>query len=77
MTMRMTMVALITLAAAAFAQDPPSGRGGRGRMGFDGPPGPGGPIESGAWILRGRPVLVQLVAQADQKMRLVLGQIPD
>ena len=51
--MRMTMVALIALAAGAFAQGPPPGRGGRGRMGFDGPPGPGGPVgEFGAGILR-------------------------
>ena len=50
--MRMTMVALIALAAGAFAQGPPPGRGGRGRMGFDGP-GPGGPGgEFGAGILR-------------------------
>ncbi len=53
MTMRMKMFALIALAAAAFAQGPPPGRGGRGRMGFDGPAGAGGPLESGAWILRG------------------------
>src|SRR4051794_9945912 len=53
MTMRMTMVALIALAAAAFAQGPPPGRGGRGRMGFDGPAGLGGPLEAGAWMLRG------------------------
>src|ERR1035441_3850729 len=52
-TMRITIVALIALAAGAFAQGPPPGRGGRGRMGFDGPPGPGGPgVESGAGILR-------------------------
>jgi hypothetical protein len=45
------MVALIALAAGAFAQGPPPGRGGRGRMGFDGPgPGPAG--EFGAGILR-------------------------
>ena len=51
--MRITIVALIALAAGAFAQGPPPGRGGRGRMGFDGPPGPGGPgVESGAGILR-------------------------
>lgn len=51
--MRITMVALIALAAGAFAQGPPPGRGGRGRMGFDGPPGPGGPpIEYGGGILR-------------------------
>ena len=51
--MRMTMIVLIALAASAFAQGPPPGRGGRGRMGFDGPPGPGGPpIESGPGILR-------------------------
>jgi hypothetical protein len=51
--MRMTIVALIALAAGAFAQGPPPGRGGRGRMGFDGPPGPGGPmVESGAGIVR-------------------------
>ena len=43
MTMRMTMVALIALAAGAFAQGPPPGRGGRGRMGFDGPARAGGP----------------------------------
>src|ERR1039457_4270724 len=49
-TMRITIVALIALAAGAFAQGPPPGRGGRGRMGFDGPPGPG--VESGAGILR-------------------------
>ena len=50
--MRMTMVALIALAAGAFAQGPPPGRGGRGRMGFDGP-GPGGRAgEFGAGILR-------------------------
>jgi hypothetical protein len=49
--MRMTIVALIALAASAFAQGPPPGRGGRGRMGFGGPPGgPGG--EFGAGILR-------------------------
>jgi hypothetical protein len=47
------MVALLALAAAAWAQGPPPGRGGRGRMGFDGPPGPGGPGgEPGAGILR-------------------------
>ena len=51
--MRMTIVVVIALAAGAFAQGPPAGRGGRGRMGFDGTPGPGGPmIESGAGILR-------------------------
>jgi hypothetical protein len=50
--MRMTMVVLIALAAGAFAQGPPQGRGGRGRMGFDGPPGPGGPLEPGAGMLR-------------------------
>jgi len=51
--MRMTMIALIALAAGALAQGPPPGRGGRGRMGFDGAPGPGGPpIESGPGILR-------------------------
>src|ERR1035438_9271549 len=50
MTMRTRMIALIALAAGAFAQGPPPGRGGRGRMGFDGPPGPG--VESGAGILR-------------------------
>jgi hypothetical protein len=51
--MRMTMIALIALAAGALAQGPPPGRGGRGRMGFDGPPGRGGPAgESGAGILR-------------------------
>jgi hypothetical protein len=51
--MRMTIVAIIALAAGAFAQGPPPGRGGRGRMGFDGPPGPGGPAsEFGAGILR-------------------------
>ena len=50
--MRLTMVALIALAAGAFAQGPPTGRGGRGRMGFDGP-GPGGPGgDFGAAILR-------------------------
>src|ERR1017187_3369971 len=49
-TMRITIVALIALAAGAFAQGPPPGRGGRGRPGFDGPPGPG--VESGAGILR-------------------------
>src|ERR1039457_330843 len=49
--MRITIFALIALAAGAFAQGPPPGRGGRGRMSFDGPPG--GPIgESGAGILR-------------------------
>jgi hypothetical protein len=51
--MRMTIVALIALAAGAFAQGPPPGRGARGRMGFDGPSGPGGPAsEFGAGILR-------------------------
>src|ERR1035438_6927609 len=51
-TMRMTIVGLIVLAAAAWAQGPPLGRGGRGRMGFDGS-GPGGPkVESGAGIIR-------------------------
>jgi hypothetical protein len=51
--MRITIVALIALAAVALAQGPPPGRGGRGRMGFDGPAGPGGPpIESGPGILR-------------------------
>ena len=40
--MRMTIIALIALAACAFAQGPPPGRGGRGRMGFDGPPAPAG-----------------------------------
>jgi hypothetical protein len=49
--MRMTILALIAL-AAAFAQGPPPGRGGRGRMGFDGSPGPGGPMEPGAGMLR-------------------------
>jgi hypothetical protein len=49
--MRMTIVALIAMAAAAFAQGPPPGRGGRERMGLDGAPGGGGPMgESG--ILR-------------------------
>src|ERR1035438_10269795 len=53
MTMRMTIVALISLAAVALAQGPPPGRGGRGHMGFDGPPGPGGPGgEPGGGILR-------------------------
>ena len=51
-TMRMTIVALIALAAGAFAQGPPPGRGGRGRMGFDGLPVPAGRIESGAGMLR-------------------------
>src|ERR1035437_6324432 len=52
-TMRITIVSLIALAAVALAQGPPPGRGGRGRMGFDGPAGPGGPpIESGPGILR-------------------------
>jgi hypothetical protein len=47
------MVALLALAAGAWAQGPPPGRGGRGRMGFDGPPGRGGPGgEPGAGILR-------------------------
>jgi hypothetical protein len=50
--MRMTIVALIALAAGAFAQGPPPARGGRERMGFDGIPGPGGPIEPGAGMLR-------------------------
>ena len=51
--MRMTIFALIALAAGALAQGPPPGRGGRGRMGFDGPPGPGGPAgEFGGGILR-------------------------
>jgi hypothetical protein len=51
--MRMRIVVPIALAAVAFAQGPPPGRGGRGRMGFDGPAGPGGPmIESGAGVLR-------------------------
>ncbi len=50
--MRMTIVALIALAAGAFAQGPLPGRGGRERMGFDGIPGPGGPIEPGAGMLR-------------------------
>ena len=51
--MRMTIVALIALAAVAFAQGPPPGRGGPGRLGFDGPSGRGGPpIESGPGILR-------------------------
>ena len=51
--MRMTMIALLALAAGVWAQGPPPGRGGRGRMGFDGPPGPGGPGgEPGAGILR-------------------------
>src|ERR1700675_1466087 len=51
--MRMTIVAVIALAAGAFAQGPPPGRGGRGRLGFDGTPRPGGPIaESGAGMLR-------------------------
>ena len=51
--MRMTIVALIALAAGAFAQGPPPGRGGRGRMGFDGRSGAGGPGgEFGAGILR-------------------------
>ena len=40
--MRMTIVGLIVLAACAWAQGPPPGRGGRGHMGFDGS-GPGGP----------------------------------
>ena len=52
-TMRITIVALIALAAGALAQGPPPGRAGRGHMGFDGPPGPGGSgVESGAGILR-------------------------
>jgi hypothetical protein len=51
--MRITIVALIALAAVAFAQGPPPGRGGQGRMGFDRPPGPGGPNNgSGVGILR-------------------------
>jgi hypothetical protein len=51
--MRITIVALIALAAGAFAQGPPPGRGGRGRMGLDGPPVPGGLIGgSAAGILR-------------------------
>ena len=50
--MRMTILALIALAAGAFAQGPPPGRGGRGRMGFEGSPGPGGLIEPGAGMLR-------------------------
>src|SRR6266536_8537 len=51
--LRTTIVALIALTAAGFAQGQPPGRGGRGRMGFDGPPGPGGPMmDSGAGILR-------------------------
>ena len=40
--MRMTIVALMVMAAGAWAQGPPPVRGGRGRMGFDGS-GPGGP----------------------------------
>src|ERR1022692_2649199 len=47
-TMRMTIAGLIVLAAAAWAQGPPPGRGGRGRMGFDG----SGPGESGRGIFR-------------------------
>jgi hypothetical protein len=50
--MRMTILALIALAAGAFAQGPPPGRGGRGRMGFEGSPGTGGPMEPGAGMLR-------------------------
>jgi hypothetical protein len=51
--MRMTMVALIALAAGALAQGPPPGRGGRGRMGFNGTSGPGGQaVEPGGGILR-------------------------
>ena len=50
--MRITVIALVAVAATAFAQGPPPGRGGRGRMGLDGPPGAGGMIESGAGILR-------------------------
>lgn len=51
--MRMTVVALVALAAGAFAQGPPPGRGGRGRMGFEGTSGPGGPpSEFGAGVLR-------------------------
>jgi len=50
--MRITMIALVALAACAFAQGPPPGRGGRGRMGLDGPPGPGGPMEFSAGMLR-------------------------
>ena len=46
--MRMTIVGLIVLAAGAWAQGPPPGRGGRGRMGLDG----SGPGESGAGIIR-------------------------
>ena len=46
--MRMTIAGLIVLAAAAWAQGPPPGRGGRGRMGFDG----SGPGESGRGIFR-------------------------
>src|ERR1019366_2893215 len=40
--MRITIAGLIVLAAPAWAQGPPPGRGGRGHMGFDGL-GPGGP----------------------------------
>jgi hypothetical protein len=50
--MRMPIVALIAVAASAFAQGPPPERGGRGRMGFEGSPGLGGPILPGAGMLR-------------------------
>jgi hypothetical protein len=51
-SMRMTIVALIALAAGGLAQGPPPGRGARGRMGFEGPPGLGRPAEPGAGMLR-------------------------
>ena len=50
--MRMTIVALVALAACAFAQGPLPGRGGRERMGFEGALGPGRPFESSAGMLR-------------------------
>jgi len=70
--MRMTIVVLIALAAGAFAQGPPPGRGERGRMGFGGSPGPGGPIEPGAGMLRAgvtnAPFSADLITETSQTL---------
>ena len=71
--MRMTIVALIVLAAGAGAQAPPPGPGGRGRMGLDGVRGPGGPnAESGAGMLRAgvknAPFSAEVVTESSQTL---------